>query len=65
MTQEERDEEAVTAARYEELRKQGVSLIEIGQGRAKEMNVEADGSVSYNEKAAEKAHVEYVEPPTV
>lgn len=63
MTQEEREEEAALAKQYEEMRTQGVSLQEIGAGRAKALGPgEQPGT---DEKAGEKAaqmsrHVEKV-----
>jgi SHS family lactate transporter-like MFS transporter len=63
MTQEEREEEAALAKQYEELRTQGMSLQEIGAGRAKALGPgEQPGA---NEKAEQKAaeissHVEKV-----
>ena len=63
MTQEERDEEAALAKEYEEMRSQGVSLQEIGAGRAKGLGPGEQPGM--NEKAEEKAaqmarHVERV-----
>lgn len=63
MTQEEREEEAALAKQYEELRTQGVSLQEIGAGRAKALGPGEQPGM--NEKAEEKAaeisrHVEKV-----
>lgn len=52
MSQEERDEEAEAALQLESLRKQGVSLAEIGQHQIKK---EAS-----TEKEEEQAHVEHV-----
>lgn len=50
MTQEERNEEAIVAQEFEEMRAQGVSLAEIGVGRAR-----AD------EKAAPMETAEFIE----
>ena len=63
MTQEEREEEAVLARQYEDLRKEGVSLQEIGAGRAKALGPGEQPGM--NEKAEEKAayvsnHIEKV-----
>lgn len=63
MSQEERDEEAALAKEYEEMRKSGVSLQEIGAGRAKALGPGEQPGM--NEKAEEKAaemarHVEKV-----
>lgn len=63
MSQEEREEEAALAKQYEEMRKQGVSLQEIGAGRAKGLGPGEQPGM--NEKAEEKAaeisrHIEKV-----
>jgi SHS family lactate transporter-like MFS transporter len=55
MTQEEREEEATLARQYEDLRTQGVSLQEIGAGRAKDpisgeqpgMNEKTEGKAAH------------------
>jgi SHS family lactate transporter-like MFS transporter len=68
MAQEEREEEAALAKQYEDLRTQGVSLQEIGAGRAKALGPGEQPSM--NEKAEEKAaeisrHVEKWMDPSV
>lgn len=63
MSQEEREEEAALAREYEDMRRQGISLQEIGAGRAKGLGPGEQPGM--NEKAEEKAaeqskHIEKV-----
>jgi SHS family lactate transporter-like MFS transporter len=63
MSQQEREEEALLAKQYEDLRKEGVSLQKIGAGRAKALGPGEQPGM--NEKAEEKAayvsnHIERV-----
>ncbi|KAK5742007.1 hypothetical protein LTR17_003515 [Elasticomyces elasticus] len=55
MTQEERNEEAALVVQFEELRAQGVSLLDIGAGRAK--NIED----AFEEKIEEKSQPQQIE----
>ncbi|KAK0357105.1 hypothetical protein LTR02_001031 [Friedmanniomyces endolithicus] len=59
MTQDERNEEAALVLQFEELRAQGVSLLDIGAGRAKNIDE------SFEEKVEEKGHVQQIEERTV
>jgi len=59
MTQEERHEEAVLAQEYEEMRARGVSLAEIGAGRAKGINVAEEAG--QNEKLEERQAIKHIE----
>jgi hypothetical protein len=47
MTQSERDEEAAAVFEYERLRAQGVSLAEIGAGKAKIQKVDGEITVQH------------------
>lgn len=59
MSQEERNEEAIQAKEYEAMRASGVSLAEIGAGRAKGLSHGEEPGM--NEKAEEKAAARHVE----
>ena len=59
MSQEERNEEAIQAKQYEALRASGVSLAEIGAGRAKGLGPGEQPGM--NEQTEEKAATMYVE----
>ena len=58
MTQDERDEEAALTLEFEEMRAQGVSLLDIGAGRAKKMN---DSDERIEEVHDEKAGANTIE----
>ncbi|KAK5735720.1 hypothetical protein LTR17_007892 [Elasticomyces elasticus] len=55
MTQEERNEEAALVVQFEELRAQGVSLLDIGAGRAKNIDD------AFEEKIEEKSQPQQIE----
>lgn len=61
MSQEERDEEAHAAKQFEELRRQGVSLAEIGVSRAKGQDLQHLGRQGQTIGEKEVTPVEYVE----
>lgn len=62
MSQAERDEEAAAVLEYEHMRAQGVSLAEIGAGRAKGIEKPMDeGSPARVEAIDEKGEAKYVE----
>lgn len=59
MSQEERNEEAALSEQYEQMRAQGVSLAEIGVGRAKGVGLGEEPGM--NETVEEKAALRHVE----
>lgn len=59
MSQEERNEENALAQEYERMRAEGVSLKEIGAGRAKGMEIGSAAAPS--QKADEKDAIRHVE----
>lgn len=59
MTQEEREEEAALAREYEEMRANGVSLKEIGAGRAK--GVEDTSHQEWQEKRQDSEAITRIE----
>lgn len=58
MSQEERNEEAALTLEFEEMRAQGVSLLDIGVGRAKLVGSEEEVAA---DQVDEKGAVRYIE----
>ena len=59
MSQDERNEENALAQEYERMRAEGVSLKEIGIGRAK--GADMSPTVTRDEKAGEKDDIRHIE----
>ncbi len=60
MTQNERNEEAAAALEYERLRKEGMSLVEIGMARARG-DFKTDGANGEKDVKSKDVEVEHIE----